>query len=271
MASRIPNKAPDKAKAFTKPGVELRYYDAKHQYFARGGKWSEWTWLPSVSTIAKLSDPPGDRLVAWAIRQTADRVEAFLASGKITRERVGQAIAEARVAAERKKESAGDYGTAAHALFERAVKTKVWRGRVDPALRAALEAMRAWRDEWAVEVIDQEFLLLHPELGYAGTGDLLCKVTPPGEKRARAYWDLKTGKGVYRSNMAQIAGYDAADRAVGQPGFQVAGLLHLPEGAGEIKIVRQHDREGDTRAFEAARFLHWWAKEQDRFENRRAA
>lgn len=287
MASRCPTKAPDKSATFHAPNTgmmrdsyELRYYDAKHQYFVRGGHWDQFTWLPSTSAIAKLTDPPGDRLVAWAIRSTADAVEEKLSSGALTKERVANAIAEARKASDRKKESAGDYGTEAHALFERAISTKVWRGRVAPELRAALEAMRRWRDEWAVEVLEQEFLVLHPELGYAGTGDLRATFVlaralsvagvqlplDPAEPELRRtlYADLKTGKGTYRSNYAQMSGYELADRAVGGPGWDLAVLLHLPQGAEQIEVLPQKAPKDDARAFECARFLHWWAKEQPR-------
>ena len=162
--------------------------------------------VDSVSSIVGTLDKPG--LYPWH--------EDHGARGGVEAERMGELVGVPPeeiikrvrflgLGATAARDDGADRGTAIHSAFHTLATTGIapklsdfpvaWRGWVKGAARAwmALDP----------EPLDSEFMVCHPELGYAGRPDLLCRVN--GQ---RVLIDYKTNKGrVYDQAHYQTRGY----------------------------------------------------------------
>lgn len=113
-----------------------------------------------------------------------------------------------------KRDKAGSIGTLAHNLIEeyygetfpQVEPRPVNRDEFPPEdLEVALnayEAYRKWQDLYTFEIIKSELQLVHPEMFYGGTVDLLAKLN--GE---RYFIDFKTSNGIYNDHIIQLSAY----------------------------------------------------------------
>jgi hypothetical protein len=250
-------KAPDKEVGFTSKDGNflLRFFEDRHTYFALGGPWKAWTHVPSTTAIAKLSDPPGDALISWAARLAATAAWERSQDPTIGRETCIDAGIRAPAEV---REAAGAWGTKIHTIFE-ALAPGSSLASDDPEVLAAWNHLQGWWNLWEVKPIMSEFMALNPDMGYAGTGDLLAIATQPGDKPRTWYFDLKTSTRIYPSAYAQIAGYALAHEAMGREPWERAAILHMPKG-GALKPHIQTRSQEDRDAFVAARVLHAWGR-----------
>lgn len=256
---------------------ELRFFEKDHVYYALGGRYRTWTWVPSASKIAKRSEDASGRLMGWAVKQAQARTEEFLRDTlkrkgprALTLDLVIQALEQGKKQPDRTKDEAGDRGKRVHKMMERMLSGQ---RVVKTDMRLEHAALDAWAKAWKVKPLLLEFLLLDAELGFAGTGDLLALATDPESSEGEQLWyfDLKTGKYTHKSNFAQGAGYRRAYRWEHGKTWDRAALLHLPLGAQEIDVKRQTWLDKDEEAFASARYLHWWTDEQESAARRAAA
>jgi hypothetical protein len=164
----------------TKPQSSAHWYHAdgtpQHTVIGANGKERPTTLrdarklnlFPSVTTIIGIISKPG--LESWKVEQ------GILAALTLPRE-IGEtddAFAE-RVSADMKAQvvKAGDFGTRLHAAIE-AANLYEFPENTDTELDPWLAHYGAWKDANIIKVIRAEDRLVHTQLGYAGTFDLLA-------------------------------------------------------------------------------------------------
>lgn len=214
------------ALAVPKPVGAFR--DDKHRYY-----WNEVGPIPSVTTVGKVLDKSGP-LVGWAKRVTA---EAAVANADELPKWIEMAGPEGAVslltkAADYKRDTAADLGTAIHNIADRMVKGQLYQ--VSEEQEPFVASYATFLTDWTPEFRLVEAMVYNLGAHYAGTLDLVCDMA--GET-----WllDIKTGKGVYPDYALQLAAYGNAT-FVGYAGDPVEyampaidryGILHVrPEG-----------------------------------------
>lgn len=193
---------------------------------------------PSVTTILGALGKPA--LVAWAANteralclETAADLYADLVKTPPLPRTAYVTTFERRLtlqkAHQRESEKARDIGSQAHKLIEWSIR-KAMRQAVGPEPRVreeALIAYMAWQD-WVmahdVEPLWIEQAVYHPDLGYAGTLDLVARVD--GEL---ALIDLKTSKAIYAEYDLQVAAYADAFAAMGHERVTAGYVIRVPK------------------------------------------
>ena len=229
------------------------YRDAEHRY-----QWNDSGILPSVTTVAKIMDKSGP-LVGWAKRITAEAavshaedIPKWVAMSGPT----GAADLLTK-AADYKRDTAADLGSAIHNIADRIVKRQEFS--VSPEQEPFVASYLRFITDWAPEFKLVEAMVFSLTHRYAGTLDLVCKID--GET-----WllDIKTGKGIYPDMALQLAAYGYAE-FVGYPGDPTEyaipdidrwGILHVRPEAYKLHPMAV-DRE-TYGAFLAARALFDW-------------
>ena len=174
---------------------------ADHRYTYEGVTY------PGVTSILGVLDKSGP-LMAWAARQTAEaavlmqRDDAF----RTLLDTVGNegAIRALTDRSRWQRDEAANLGTEVHGLADLVV-----RGVPTPpmaeGIRTRVLAYADWwqRSGWTLRL--SEAMVVNTEWGYGGTFDLLAK---DAEGRTVCA-DVKTGRGVYREAVLQVAAYGA--------------------------------------------------------------
>lgn len=229
------------------------YRDAEHRY-----QWNESDVLPSVTTIGKVLDKSGP-LVGWAKRITAEAAVSNATELPKWIEMAGPKGAADLLtkAADYKRDTAADLGSAIHNIADRIVKGQVYS--VSEEQQPFVDAYMKFIEDWKPEFLLVEAMVFSLAHRYAGTLDLVCRLN--GET-----WliDIKTGKGVYPDYALQLAAYGYAE-FVGLPGdpteyaipdIERWGVLHVrPEGY-ELHPMAVDSDTFD--AFLACRSLYTW-------------
>lgn len=221
---------------------------------------------PGVTGILKVLDKSGP-LMSWAARQTA---EAFVATiDDIPRliENIGpEGVIKAMTSRSAwKNDEAKDLGTEVHEIADR-----INRGEpraldgLTLTVRARVQHYMDWLEASGWDVKISEAYLVEPFLGYGGTLDILAR-----DRDGRAVLaDIKTGKGVYRETVLQLAAYGMAKRIqpVGAPSdypmptVDRYAVIHVTAtGVREIEIPIG---DADRTAFIAAMTLTEWSDAQ---------
>lgn len=233
------------------------FRDSEHRY-----RWNGGDILPSVTTIGKVLDKSGP-LVGWAKRITAEAAVSHAAEIEGWVKMAGAAGAADLLtkAADYKRDTAADLGSAIHNIADRIVTGQQYS--VSPEQEPFVTAYAAFLTEWAPRFRLVEAMVFHLRHAYAGTLDLVCDLD--GET-----WllDIKTGKGVYADYALQLAAYgfaefvgytgDPTEYAI--PRIDRFGILHIrPElyPAGYRIFPVAVDRETFD-AFLACRQLFDW-------------
>jgi len=237
---------------------------ADHRYTFQGKTY------PGVTKILGMLDKSGP-LMSWAARQTAeaylelgpDKVAALLAA--VGDEGVVKAVTSRSAW---KRDEAAQLGTAVHALADDLVNGKGIPKTLPDGERTRIEQYAAWwlASGWKLRL--SEAMVVEPTDGpsgyggYGGTFDLLAY-----DRDGRTVLaDVKTGKGVYREAVLQLAAYGMATYVAPansptaypmvEPDRYV--ILHVTEeGVREVEIaVGQMERV----AFLACITLHAWGE-----------
>jgi hypothetical protein len=241
------------------------YRTPRHLYYFGGeGPW------PGVTTITDVLDKPA--LTYWKREQVA--VAAIEHADRLLEDRIA-GNAEAAVAFLLKARDPGtdgrDRGTRLHAAIESILSHETVTSQPEDV--PAIEGARAWLNQQAtqhgLQVLEVESYMLNPELGYAGTVDLIAELD--GET-----WllDWKTGKTVadrsgkvYREMKLQLAAYSHAS-FIGRPADATRypvppitrhGIVHVTDAG--TRLYDAEVTESDWIAFRAALYLHTWSNE----------
>lgn len=188
--------------------------------------------------VTRILDLVPKYLLPWVARVTSEYIKMGLldrlAEG-LDQSFILSLCEDAKKEHTRKKESAGDIGTAVHAFAE-----KMFNGEpVLMPLEGAPEykGCRAFLD-WYTTIKDDltdlepERIVYSERLFYCGTTDLFCQW-----KGAPAIFDLKTGSGFYEDQPLQLAAYAAAieeDLAAGGQNVEIKNgwIIHIDKATG---------------------------------------
>ena len=219
---------------------------------------------PGVTGILKVLDKSGP-LMAWAARQTA---EAFVATIDEIPALIANVGAEGVIKAMTsrsawKNDEAKMLGTDVHDAADK-LNRGLELGPLQPTQQKYVEHYAAWLASSGWQVKISEAYLVSPRAGYGGTLDILAR-----DKDGRAVLaDIKTGKGVYRETVLQLAAYGMAQyiQPVGvtqvypMPTVDRYVVLHVTAtGVREIEVpIGDMDRQ----AFYAAMTLTQWSDAQ---------
>jgi hypothetical protein len=168
--------------------------------------------VPGVTTI--LGDGvPKPALVNWAATATADAaIDRWAELADMPPAARLKALTSARHA---DRDAAANKGTAVHGLAEQLVRGE--RVDVPPALEGHVASYVRFLDEWAVEPVLVETVVVSHSYGWAGTLDLVADVPDLG----RVLLDVKTSRsGIFGETALQLAGYRFADTYVDEDGVE---------------------------------------------------
>lgn len=225
---------------------------------------------PGVTGILGLLDKSGP-LMSWAARQTAEAVMALI-SGESAYEygKLGDLITAVgpegfiKAVTSRsawKRDEAANVGTEVHGLAELVVKGEPVPHMADPIRLRVMRYAEWWKASgWTLRL--SEAMVIDPDAGYGGTFDLLAR-----DRDGRTVLaDIKTGKGVYREAVLQLAAYGAASWVAPQaspvaypmPSIDRYVILHVTET--EVREIEISIGDIDVQAFYACIALHEWAE-----------
>lgn len=210
--------------------------------------------VPGVTTITG-SGIPKDALVNWAANTTAEAaVDRWDELGALA---PSKRLKELQGARYRDRDTAANRGTQVHKLAQRLVAGD--RVAIPEGLEGYVESYVRFLDEFDVEPVLVEAVIVSHEHRYCGTLDLIADLLDPDDPEpntdlhARYRWllDIKTSRsGVFGETAAQLAGYRYADAWVDEDGeehelpeVERTGVVHVrPDGydlvpveAGEIQ------------------------------------
>jgi len=188
--------------------------------------------VPGVTTILS-NGVPKPALVNWAANTTA--AYAIDHWDELTEMSPSVRMAKLKDARYADRDAAANRGTAVHALAEKLVLGK--EVDVPDELAGHVESYVKFLDDWNVQPVLTEFVVVSHKHGYAGTGDLIADLVNPDEPRETTRWllDVKTSRsGVYGETALQLAGYRYADFYLDEAGNEVA--LPVVERTGVIHV-----------------------------------
>jgi hypothetical protein len=181
-----------------------------HRYIYQGVTY------PGVTSVLGVIDKSG-ALMTWAARQAAEALLAIHDSpglddliGKVGRDGV---IKAATSRANWQRDEAAQLGTRVHALADQYAVTGMFTKAdgLSDATYAYVENYAEWWDALGWKLRLSEAVVVSPAVpgvheGWGGTFDLLCFDADGRTVLA----DIKTGKGVYREAILQLAAYGMA-------------------------------------------------------------
>ena len=228
---------------------------ASHQYTYRGRTY------PGVTSVLKILDK-SDALMAWAARQTAEAALENLDDMTRLRDSVGpEGVIKALTARSSwKRDEAAQLGSDVHGYADDHVNGKPLPENLPGVI---VERVKAYADWWANSgwsLRASEAMVVHTAFGYGGTLDLFAR-----DRDGRTVLaDIKTGKGVYREAVLQLAAYGMAeviqvtDGIFAMPAVDRYVILHVTaDGVREIEVsVGALEKV----AWAACLDLHQWAE-----------
>ena len=217
--------------------------------------------VPGVTTI--IGDGiPKPALINWAANATADA--AVNRWDELAGLPPAQRLAALKSARYEDKDRAANRGTQVHMLAERLVNGE--QVQAPDEIAGHVEAYARFLDEYQVQPVFIEFSIASHKHGYAGTGDLICKLTIPRRGVLLALTDLKTNRsGIFGETSLQLSAYRYADVLITAAGEQPMPevddtfAVHVRgDGADLIPVTTTPDT---FRAFLYAQQVARWAKD----------
>ena len=194
------------------------------------------TEVPSVTEVIKNLGWSKDALIGWARREAMEGRDPL-----------------------RAKDRSSERGTVAHARIaaylhgKRFKKDKEYSSEVLEETWAMRETFVRWWKRSGGKVLLCEEPLVHEELGYGGTIDLVADIGGP------TLLDIKTSASIWPEHHIQVAAYEKILVASQSPllgkhvgnGVEKIGIVHLPR-AGEltIHIIPRGEIEAAWKVFE---------------------
>ena len=162
-----------------------------------------------------------------------------------------ETLKEARTAHRKKKEKAGDWGTAVHLAVEEWIKEQKEPTNLDEKGMEAFNNFKNWATENKVEFLESERHIWSKELWIGGIVDLVFKMD--GKKYIG---DIKTSSGIYNEAFFQMGAYhlclDEMGEAKDVEGYIVINLKK--DGKMDLKMAT--DMEMNQNAFKYALGLY---------------
>ncbi len=253
-APQTPATVTDATFAGTLPAI-IR--SADHRYTYNGSTY------PGVTDILKVIDKSGP-LMAWAAKQTA--MAAIDLSHKHALEPMYDAVGDAGVIkaltsrANWTRDEAASLGSAVHNLADQYVRGV----ELDTESPLAHEYAKRYADWWQASgwlLRLSEAVVVHPDVGYGGTFDLLAYDADGRTVLA----DIKTGRtGVYKEAILQLCAYGMA-RLVSPMGSDKVYPNPLPDRYVALHVTGEGVREIEVSVGQAERMafldcvdLHRW-------------
>jgi len=188
--------------------VEIEFKEKQHSY-----------WLLDKEDLTKAGTPRKKRLkgvtsycgiidkskalLPWAVDTTIEFVKNNL--DKLNHMTGHELLEEARKEADRKKDEAGDIGTAIHEFADDHAKGKVPDMPENENVLEGVNNFMEWVNKYKVKFLWTERVVYSIELGFVGTADMGIEID--GKKYLL---DIKTGNGVYSEVKLQTAAYTMA-------------------------------------------------------------
>jgi CRISPR/Cas system-associated exonuclease Cas4 (RecB family) len=160
-------------------------------------------------------------------------------------------LKEARTAHRKKKEKAGDWGTAVHLAIEEWIKFKKEEPELDEIGINVFNKFRAWAEENSVKFLESEKHLWSEKMWTGGIVDLVIEM-----QGKRYIADIKTSSGIYNEAFFQMAAYDLMLKEMGE-GKDIEGYIVInlkKDGTMDMKMAT--DMEMNQQAFLSALSLY---------------
>lgn len=255
LTGATPIEQPDRS-AFALPAI-VRTQD--HRYIYQGQTY------PGVTGILKVLDK-SDALMAWASRNTAEAALELFRSGSLQSmlETVGPGGTVKAMTSRStwKRDEAADLGSEVHRLADLYINGTKLPDGLPEAVGTRVDRYAQWWESsrWTLRL--SEALVVHPQMGYGGTFDLLARDADGRTILA----DIKTGKAVYHEAVLQLAAYGMAE-LVAPAGSPVAYAMPRPDRYVILHVTLEGVREvevpigaAEQVAFSACCDLAGWRK-----------
>lgn len=192
------------------PPISAITRSADHRYTFDGKVY------PGVTGILSVIDKSA-ALMSWAARQTAEATLQILnpngsgwnGAGFVNFvESVGPEgfVKAVTSRSSWKRDEAASLGTEVHRLADDLITGRLDVGAVPPRAVAHVKHYTDWWTASGWTVRASEAMVVHPEAGYGGTIDLLCR----DRDGLTVLADIKTGKAVYQEAVLQLTAYGLA-------------------------------------------------------------
>lgn len=182
------------------PPVSRRNHGRGHSYYDAAGRK-----VPGITTIIG-SGAPKEALIGWAANTTASYAVDHW--DELAEMKPSQRLKVLQAARYADRDAAANRGTAVHGLAERLVHGD--EVQVPEELAGHVESYVRFLDEWDVQPIAVEFVIVSYAYGWAGTGDLIASLLDPERPGERVTWglDIKTSRsGIFGEVAWQCSGY----------------------------------------------------------------
>lgn len=156
--------------------------------------------LNGITTILSVINKPA--LIQWSANMAVDFLQNVIKEGVPYAElQLSEWFKEAKTAHRKKKEKAGDIGTAIHEAVEKFIKEGLKKND-DELVQKCLNNFISFAKENKVKFLESEKNLYSRKHWLGGIVDFICEID--GE-----VWvgDIKTASGIYPENFLQMAGY----------------------------------------------------------------
>ena len=185
-----------------------------------------------VTTVLSVISKP--MLIQWAANMAVDYIKDNWFDKQETLESWEEVLKEARTAHRKKKEKAGDWGTAVHLAIEEWIKLKKEEPTLDEKGLEVFNKFRAWAEENSVKFLESEKHLWSEKMWTGGIVDLVIEMN--GKKYIA---DIKTSSGIYNEAFFQMAAYDLMLKEMGE-GKDVEGYIVInlkKDGTMDLKMA----------------------------------
>ena len=217
---------------------------------------------PGVTDILKVIDKSGP-LMAWSAKQTAIAAIELYSDGSLATmlNAVGNegTIKALSNRSNFKRDEAAALGSEVHSLADQLVNGEEQAVGSPLALEYAKRYADWWQHSgWRLRL--SEAVVVHPDVGYGGTFDLLARDADGRTVLA----DIKTGKGVYKEAILQLTAYGMAP-LVSPMGSDRVYPMPIPDRYVVIHVTADKVREVEIAVGQAERMafldcvdLHRW-------------
>jgi CRISPR/Cas system-associated exonuclease Cas4 (RecB family) len=206
--------------------MEYKFEEGRHIHTLNGKP------LMGITTVLGVISKP--MLIQWSANMAVDYIKDNWFDKQETLEGWEEVLKEARTAHRKKKEKAGDWGTAVHLAIENWIKLKKEEPELDDVGMKVFNQFRAWAEENSVKFLESEKHLWSEKMWTGGIVDLVIEMDG---KRYIA--DIKTSSGIYNEAFFQMAAYDLMLKEMGE-GKDIAGYIVInlkKDGTMDLKMA----------------------------------
>jgi CRISPR/Cas system-associated exonuclease Cas4 (RecB family) len=205
--------------------------------------------LMGVTTVLGVINKP--MLIQWSANMAVDYIKDNWFDKHVITEGWEEVLKEARTAHRKKKEKAGDWGTAVHKAIEEWIKLKKEEPELDKTGMKVFNQFRAWAEENSVKFLESEKHLWSKDLWIGGICDGILTF-----KDKKYIFDIKTGSAIYPTMWAQMGAYDLCLKAM-EEHEDVAGYLIVNlKKDGTMDLAISHELDFNQQFFKNALALY---------------